>query len=387
MKKIKLLSLLMLTITMLTSCSNEVDLTYNFSCNEDLLDYVIPEITYENGSGSSSIIVTRDLLNKEGNPLFLKAHFNYIGFETKCSVRFRRNDKKIDNTRTYKPTCDLYFKEGKAISNGKTINKTQNTHIIITNSTYSPSKFEEYLKELCSKETKVIVQVSDDGDIKYETVTSDLSTNDDGGKEDNGNGSSSLNKDISLTYRLFCSGDLAAFVTPKLTYTDNEGKHEIILQEKDWDITRLAYCHKDKEDGTQETTILHLDENGKAPAPWVIDMISEDYYFKQAVELDRSIKENECTVSFEQKQNINIIPDKEYDLSCSFGCINGSLHFFADGVLHNTIYSSISININIGGKTTWKGNEVHEYLQELCSKPRNVIMEISDDWKISERKQ
>ena len=187
---------------------------------------------------------------------------------------------------------------------------------------------------------------------------------------------------VELTYSFGCDEDLIQFVTPVIVYTDKDGLHEIVLDDKAWSPTLYAYCYY-TENGTTHYSVQEPDKDGHVPEPWIIESTNLSYNKKLSIQLEQVGVENVCKVKYNKKSNYTIDPSKEYDLSRSFGCTSGSATFVNGGI---NVSTYTGITINLGTKSSWKGNEVEDYINELCSNPDVVTMTIDEKGKISEKK-
>lgn len=205
---------------------------------------------------------------------------------------------------------------------------------------------------------------------------------------DNGNqeqeSQNQTNEDeVCLTYNFGCDEDLIQFVTPVIVYADKDGQHEIVLDDKAWSPTLHAYCYY-TENGTTHYSVLEPDKEGHVPEPWIVESTRISYNKKLSIQLKQIGIENVCSVKYNKKSNYSIDPSKEYDLSRYFGCTSGYVKFVNGVHIISTTYRGFTINL--GTKSSWKSNEVEDYINELCSNPDIVTMTIDGKGTISEKK-
>ena len=219
-------------------------------------------------------------------------------------------------------------------------------------------------------------------------VATSCDDDDDNGLEDktvnNENGKDSVvvaKSSASLTYVMSCDSDLVAFITPEITYTDSTGTHSIVLDEKSWAPEVIAYCYK-TENGITTYTGMELDKDGKVPEPWIIESYITYYIWKQTVCLNKVDVINDCTLKFKRKANYMIDPNKQYKLSYRFKCTAGSSSIMKDGQYVENFFSDTSVGSN--GKSSWYGDEVGPYIDDLCSKTFTISMKVDGDGKISQ---
>lgn len=187
---------------------------------------------------------------------------------------------------------------------------------------------------------------------------------------------------VELTYNYICEEDLLQFVTPTIVYTDKDGQHEVILDEKAWSPTLHAFCYY-TENGVTNYSILEPDKNGNVPEPWIIESTDVSYRKSIDVQLDEVGIENDCIVKYSKKSDYTIDPSKEYDLSRYFGCSSGKATVVSGGVTISTFSRSLN---RLGEKRSWKGSEVESYIEELCKESDKVTMVIDKAGKISVKK-
>lgn len=186
----------------------------------------------------------------------------------------------------------------------------------------------------------------------------------------------------SLTYELTCDKELTDFVTAEITYCDSLGEHSVMLEDKDWEPTTYALCYKTENDTTIYSSI-EVDENGNVPEPWIVQSYKTILGWGKEVFLNRLGLVNNCTLKFHRKDDYRIETDKKYALTYSFRCSEGYARAIVDG---KAVYLNyIDITHNIGGKTSWSGYEVEDYLDELCSKTFTESMSIGSDGTISKK--
>ncbi len=180
---------------------------------------------------------------------------------------------------------------------------------------------------------------------------------------------------VELTYCFNCDSDLVRFVTPEIIYTDKIGEHNTLLNESKWSPITYAHCYYTVE-GTTYYETFKLEEGSTIPEPWIMEYTYSSFNWKQEVTLDKVGVTNNFIVRYHRKSNYVIEKDREYRLSRKPYCNQGSSLIDINGKQNLTLYSPISIEL--GGKTKWRGDEVQDYITELCAHNDTVSIHIDE---------
>lgn len=150
-------------------------------------------------------------------------------------------------------------------------------------------------------------------------------------------------ENVKINYSVTCSKDLQKFVTPILTYTDQNGTHELEITENTWN-----------------------------------DSTEYNLSFKKTDEFDHFGIDNTYSVRYvpneEALSNVDINETYRFYHSLNILSVNVTNRF--------NIYTNITIDIT---NKTVKGNEVREYIEELSLTPDTAHVVVDSDGDITVR--
>lgn len=179
---------------------------------------------------------------------------------------------------------------------------------------------------------------------------------------------------VELTYIFECDSDFVRFITPEIIYTDKIGEHKLTLNEGQWSPITYAYCYC-TENGTTHYEIFTLENGATVPEPWQIEYAYSFFKWEQAVKLDKVGITNNFVVRYHRKTDYVIETERTYELGHNLYCDNGHSSFVSEeGKIIVNTYNSTSIDI--GGKTTCRGDEVQEYVAKCCAQNDTISMNI-----------
>lgn len=188
---------------------SSASLTYEMSCDSDLVAFVTPEITYTDSLGKHSVLLEGDKMKAtryalchkmEGNKVTYtslevdndglvpdpwivdyyytrlkwseEVHLNQVGVVNECTMKFRRKDDYvIDSDKEYRMSYRLYCDGGHSstyIDGQLILNIYTNTDIIIGSSErtlWMGHELEAHLDELCEKTITVTMMIDEKGGI------------------------------------------------------------------------------------------------------------------------------------------------------------------------------------------------------------------------------
>ena len=148
-------------------------------------------------------------------------------------------------------------------------------------------------------------------------------------------------KNVEINYSVTCSKDLQKFVTPILTYTDQNGTHELEITENTWNDSTEYYLFFNKTDNFNHFGI-------------------DNTYSVRYVSNEEALSNVDINKTYEFYHSLNI---------SSVSATNG-------------LYTNI--NIGFTNKTV-KGNEVREYIEELSLTPDTAHVVVDSDGDITVR--
>lgn len=171
---------------------------------------------------------------------------------------------------------------------------------------------------------------------------------------------------VKLGTYLMAGHDLFEFVTPIVTYTDWDGKHQM-------EITKEMCEEKEFE----------LDDD-----------LSLQYFTRQC-EIEPSLipnETNEVELTFVPKTGATADAEKKYNLDSSFSIDKYSYFYKGTIYMGNSINLNISIkvNIGIGGDEDddtdiglISGKNVQEYVEKLCATKKTYTVILNEDGKLT----
>lgn len=153
-------------------------------------------------------------------------------------------------------------------------------------------------------------------------------------------------ENVNINYSVTCSKDLQKFVTPILTYTDQNGTHELEITENTWnDSTEYNLSFKKND----EFNHFGIDNT----------------YYVRYVPNEEALSNVDINETYRFYHSLNI---------SSVSATNG------DDVFNS--YPNITIDIT---NKTVKGNEVREYIEELSLTPDTAHVVVDSDGDITVR--
>lgn len=154
-------------------------------------------------------------------------------------------------------------------------------------------------------------------------------------------------ENVIINYSVTCSKDLQKFVTPILTYTDQNGTHELEITENTWN-----------------------------------DSTEYNLSFKKTDEFDHFGIDNTYSVRYvpneEALSNVDI--NETYIFYHSLNISSVSATNNRDDVFNS--YTNITIDLT---NKTVKGNEVREYIEDLSLTPDTAHVVVDSDGNITVR--
>ena len=186
---------------------------------------------------------------------------------------------------------------------------------------------------------------------------------------------------VELTYVFECDSDFVRFVTPEIIYTDKIGEHKISLNESQWSPITYAHCYY-TENGTTHYDTFILEDGATVPKPWQIEYTYSFFKWTQVVKLDKASLTNHFVTRYHRKTDYVIETERMYELGHKLYCSSGHSSFVSEeGKLIVNTYNSNSIDI--GGNTTWHGDEIQEYIAKLCTQNDTISMNIDNQGKFT----
>lgn len=172
---------------------------------------------------------------------------------------------------------------------------------------------------------------------------------------------------VKIGFGTILSPDFLELITPIVSYRDNDGEHEVRLNNETCQYVKEEY-----------------DIGGKSVEnelyKWMPSIICNIY---ETIDFDETI-----SMRFESNKK-NIEENRKYKLSASTGVNNVEYSFSYKGALYLGTHTSISldIKINIGDGEThdddiYEGESVQKYIDEIVKTKQEFRVEVSKDGSV-----
>ena len=164
----KLLAIGLLT-TLFASCHDEVDMDFRLTCNNDLLEFVVPTVEYVDVDGNPQTITIEATMWKDGTDnqkVWEKnLHFKSFGVTRQMTVKYASKEgvekSKEVYTFVHQLICDVKTDDGHV-----TVHNITSVQTGISTSVVQKDIVDNYINSLINTPDVCYVEVDEDGKVK-----------------------------------------------------------------------------------------------------------------------------------------------------------------------------------------------------------------------------